>query len=258
MKKLSILAFLAIGCTETDKATEPEDVDTGTIEQDVDADSDGFTSEEDCNDSDATINPSAPELCDGVDNDCDGDIDEDVTGSWYQDLDGDGFGNPDVIEEACSSPDGYVAFGSDCDDTDAEAWPGNTEVCDEVDNDCDDEIDEELSQIWYVDADNDGYGLEDEIIEACDMPEGSSDVAGDCDDEDNAISPAATEICDGIDNDCDDEIDEGLPATTRYLDADGDGWGQSEITIATPRRLDLVTGLVHLFGRPAGASSPWL
>ena len=226
MKKLGVVAFLAMGCSDKDSEVEPVD-DTGTVEQTVDADSDGYTSDEDCNDSDATISPSALELCDGVDNNCDGQIDEGVTGEWFQDLDGDGFGNPDVVEDACSSPDGYVAFGSDCDDTEAEAWPGNTEVCDAIDNDCNGEVDEGLAQIWYVDADNDGFGLESEIVEACEMPEGTSDLAGDCDDSEAAISPVAAEICDGIDNDCDGVIDgEGaLGGDTWYADSDGDGFG---------------------------------
>jgi hypothetical protein len=206
MKKLGLLVFLAIGCTDKDEVAEPAD-DTGTEEPLVDADSDGYTSEEDCNDSDATISPSALELCDGIDNDCNGEIDEGVTGEWFQDLDGDGFGNPDVVEDACSSPEGYVAFGSDCDDTEAEAWPGNTEICDEVDNDCNGEVDEDLALTWYIDADNDGYGLEDETVEACAMPEGTSDVSGDCNDDEAAVSPNATEVCDGLDNDCDGEID---------------------------------------------------
>ena len=96
MRILGLTAFLILGCVETDKADEP--IDTGDdTPVEVDADSDGFTSDEDCNDSDATINPSAPELCDGIDNNCDDQIDEGVTGEWFQDLDGDGFGNPDVL-----------------------------------------------------------------------------------------------------------------------------------------------------------------
>ena len=174
--------------------------------------------------------PRRLDQCDGIDNNCSGEADEGVTGDWFQDLDGDGFGNPDVVEEACSSPDGYVAFGSDCDDTEAEAYPGNPEVCDDIDNDCNDEVDEGLAQTWYVDADNDGYGVTGEVVEACAMPSGTSDVDGDCNDEDPAISPSATEICDSVDNDCDGQIDgEGaVGGGTWYTDSDGDGFGDPD------------------------------
>ena len=235
MKKLSFVAFLVIGCSDKDTSEDllvGEVIDTGEV-QEVDADSDGFPASEDCNDSDASINPAAPELCDGIDNNCSGEADEGVTGDWFQDLDGDGFGNPDVVEEACSSPDGYVAFGSDCDDTEAEAYPGNPEVCDDIDNDCNDEVDEGLAQTWYVDADNDGYGVTDEVVEACAMPSGTSDVDGDCNDDDAAISPSATEICDSVDNDCDGEIDgEGaVGRSTWYADLDGDGFGDPDAAV---------------------------
>ncbi|MDP6934049.1 MAG: putative metal-binding motif-containing protein, partial [Myxococcota bacterium] len=108
--------------TKDVKGTDSEEVDCAV--SDGDDDDDGFPDEEDCGPLDPGQNPDAEEECDGVDNDCDGDTDEGVTGEWFQDLDGDGFGNPDVIEEACSSPEGFAAFGSDCDDTEADAFPG--------------------------------------------------------------------------------------------------------------------------------------
>ena len=100
MNKFVLLPFFLFACVEADKDGEPIE-DTGPDEPEIiDSDGDGFDSTEDCNDSDATINPGAPELCDGLDNNCDEQIDEGVTGEWFQDLDGDGFGNPDVMEEA--------------------------------------------------------------------------------------------------------------------------------------------------------------
>ncbi len=61
---------------------------------------------------------------------------------WYADTDGDGYGDPRSVLSACLPPQGHVADASDCDDTDATAFPGNEEVCDGVDNNCDGEVDE--------------------------------------------------------------------------------------------------------------------
>ena len=92
----------------------------------IDNDSDGFTSALDCDDNNASINPNAQELCDGVDNDCDGDIDGENASdksTWYADSDGDGFGNADVSQSACSVPDGYTEDSTDCDDSDPQMRP---------------------------------------------------------------------------------------------------------------------------------------
>ena len=97
---------------------------------------------EDCDDGDAAINPAATEVCDEADNDCDGGVDEGVTDTFYQDQDGDGYGDPNDTQEACSAPSGYVSNDDDCDDSDAAIKPGATEVCDGVDNDCDGNVDE--------------------------------------------------------------------------------------------------------------------
>ena len=94
----------------------------------------------DCDDEDGAIHPDADEVCDGADNDCDGEVDEGFElQTWYQDLDGDGYGNSLVVVQArCEAPDGYVDIGGDCDDTEPDAHPTLTEVlCDGIDNDCD-------------------------------------------------------------------------------------------------------------------------
>lgn len=85
--------------------------------------------------------------------------------------------------------------------------------------------------VFFVDADADGVGAGPEVI-ACAAPAGHSAIAGDCDDTDPQIAPGAAEICDGVDQDCDGEIDEELPTRTLYRDADGDGYGTAESTIA--------------------------
>ena len=119
----------------------PEKIETDVeILQDRDADGDGYLASEDCDDSNPNVHPSSTEVCDGFDNDCDDEIDEGVTAEWYADTDGDGFGDPENMLAACSEPENYVGIGTDCDDNDPNVWPGNTELCDDVDNNCDDII----------------------------------------------------------------------------------------------------------------------
>ncbi len=171
----------------------------------------------DCNDSAATggmINPAAIETCDDIDNNCDGQIDNGVLNIYYRDLDGDGFGNAGNIILACSLPDSYVANNTDCDDYDALEFPG---------------------QVWYQDADGDDYSNGTTLIQ-CLRPANYYlageliATTGDCNDAVAAINPAATEICDGIDNDCDGQTDEGVK-TEYYADLDGDGFGDPNNTV---------------------------
>ncbi len=79
----------------------------------------------DCHDGAAGINPGATEICNGIDEDCDGFIDDNPVGAptWYRDSDGDGAGDPAADSVACTMPGGYVANFDDCDDTDPTVPP---------------------------------------------------------------------------------------------------------------------------------------
>ncbi len=119
---------------------------------DYDADGDGYDASDyggtDCDDGDATVHPGAAEVCDGLDNDCNGTADDGLTGStWYRDADGDTYGDPSVTTAGCSAPAGYVADGTDCDDTVASTNPGAPELSyDHVDNDCNGYPDDMLAE----------------------------------------------------------------------------------------------------------------
>src|SRR4029079_10620089 len=142
--------------------------DTGTPinHADVGADLDGMTEADgDCDDSNPGVFTGAPERCDGIDNNCDNNIDEGLDRSFYEDHDGDGYGNADAMVTGCAQPVGYLLTAGDCNDRIATIHPGAAEVCDpeDVDEDCDklaDDDDPDLTngRIFYADADGDGYG----------------------------------------------------------------------------------------------------
>lgn len=187
---------------------------------------DGFASVAgDCDDSSSLVFPGAAESCDGTDDDCDGTIDEDVKITFYLDADADGYGSADTETEACERPSGYSETGDDCDDAEAAAFPDALETCDELDNDCNDYVDDGVTTRFYLDLDTDGFGGTTSV-DACYVPAGHVPTAGDCDDTHDGTFPGGTEVCDELDNDCDNSTDEGV--TTRfYLDADSDNFGGS-------------------------------
>jgi hypothetical protein len=228
---LALIGSLGVLSACEDPAGGKAEVDTaGVTADDPDDDNDGFPASEDCNDGDPATNPGGVELCDGIDNNCDGQIDEGVTLEFFPDEDGDGFGD-DAADpvEACAASEGLVSSTGDCDDTDPAVHPDAAEVCNEVDDDCDGTADEDVGDVFYRDADGDTFGDPDAMVLACELPADHVENADDCDDLDADNYPGAPEVCDERDNDCDGETDEGV-TTTFFRDADGDGYGDLALT----------------------------
>ncbi|MEC7983857.1 MAG: putative metal-binding motif-containing protein [Myxococcota bacterium] len=203
-----------------------------------DIDGDGFPSDIDCNDKDANIHPRAEETCNGVDDNCDGLVDaEDPEvvdlNEGYWDADGDGWG----IEPLIQTCDAVVLSAGDCDDSDASINPFANEYCNDLDDNCDDVIDNSPidSAQYFIDQDGDGYGSALSTVWACEAPEGYAAQGGDCNEETSTIFPGAQEVCDGLDNDCDgltDDADEDLDLSNGilyYADSDGDGYGDPDV-----------------------------
>jgi len=186
---------------------------------------------DDCDDDDPSARPGGAETCDGVDNDCDGDIDE---GTSCVDDDGDGFSEDEGdcndadatvgptmtealgngVDDDCDGVaddgagdvdgDGVTTAGGDCNDGNADIRPGAIETANGLDDDCDGVVDEGTNA---YDDDGDGF----------------TEVGGDCDDSDVSVFPGATEVANRLDDDCDGTVDEG----TEYADDDGDGWTEA-------------------------------
>jgi hypothetical protein len=237
------LLLVLVGCDGDKGGTDTSAVeDTGEDTTPVDADGDGASAELDCDDDNAAMYPGATEICDELDNDCDGETDE-----GYD-----------------ADADGWTSCGGDCDDSDADISPDGVEVCDGQDNNCDEQIDEGVGETYYADADSDGYGDAGATLQACVRPSGyvtddtdcddgssgtwpgaaelesetdcmadedadgygdiapaSGVTAGtDCDDGSDQISPGEPEVCDSIDNNCNGETDESEVVSFDFDDKD--------------------------------------
>ncbi len=182
----------------------------------LDADGDGYIAVEhggdDCDDAQAAVHPGADETCNDVDDDCDGDADNDpIDGeTFFHDADNDGYPGPlDSIVACGPPPDGYYPQGmvaDDCDDSNSAIHPGAEEVCDGVDQDCDDQVDEGVTTVVYDDEDGDDYGETSTEHQGCADAPGVTDEPGDCNDDAPEINPGADEICgNDVDENCDDE-----------------------------------------------------
>ncbi len=216
---------------------------TGTF---IDEDQDGFYRNapagqpSDCDDLDASTFPGAPEICDGIDNDCNRRVDDDAEDAleWFVDADGDGHGFRGAGPvKACRRPQGYAGAATDCNDNDRHTFPGAPEACDGLDNDCDRDVDEGIAEdaIWYFDADGDGFGSSVQAGTGCSTDPTWTQRTGDCNDAFASVNPRADEVCDGLDNDCDGLTDDFDPklvgGQTSWLDADGDGYGAIDVSL---------------------------
>ncbi|MEM1417590.1 MAG: MopE-related protein [Myxococcota bacterium] len=178
----------------------------------------------DCNDDRRDVRPGLLEVCDALDNDCDGTVDEGVVVMGFADDDRDLHGDPSRPIASCAGQPGFSPLSDDCDDTDPARHGAQVEVCDAVDNDCDGLTDESpVATTWYRDADDDGFGsAESGVLVACVPPPGHVLRLGDCDDTNRSISPLAPERCNGLDDDCSGRADFMLPDGDQE-DDDGDG-----------------------------------
>ena len=199
-----------LDCDDADASIHPgaEDICDDGIDQDCDGidrectcaetdlDGDGYgtavvCADIDCDDTNPAVHPGAVEICNGIDDDCDIDVDE-------------GYDN---------DGDGVATCMGDCDDNNDAVFPGNPETCDAYDNDCNGLVDEGYNvpgcTVFYLDQDGDMYGQTNAYVCSC-APDGNYTAQdyGDCDDGDPAVNPGATEVCDDVDNDCDGNVDE--------------------------------------------------
>jgi hypothetical protein len=161
----------------------------------------------DCDDAKPNVHPAANEICNGLDDDCDGTVDEGVKKIFYADVDGDGYGNAGAPITACTAPPGFVADATDCNDADPLMNPGLAEICDARDNDCNGLVDEGVKKIFYADVDSDGYGDAKNAVETCKIPAGFVENGTDCDDTRSEVHPGAAEQCNNRDDDCDGMVD---------------------------------------------------
>ena len=233
MRSIIIISLLALGCTNdvppdsapevpaasstpaehgdttgtSSGSTNAESNNTSPPPAPVDEDGDGFAADNDCNDQDASINPEAIEVCDGIDNDCDGVTDPSTSEDssvWYRDADGDGF-DTDI----------------DCDDMNAAVYPGAVEACDFEDSDCDGSVADEFDDADgddlpdCVDEDSDDDGLPDAFEEDIGLdPEDATDASSD---EDGDGRTALEEFEAGSDP----TVYEGPGTPSPYLPEDG-------------------------------------
>ncbi len=229
-------------CDDADAARHPgadefcdpngvdEDCDASTV-GDKDDDGDGAVSAAccnvteherqcgpDCDDTNPQVGPEATEVCDGLDNNCDGRTDEGVELRLFRDLDGDQYGSGEVALRACAKVRGYSSQGGDCDDHDAAVHPGAPESC------------------AMPAADRDCNGVKNDIAGGCACKSGTErpcPLAGLCSQGTQAcvnelwsplcsIVPVA-ETCNGLDDDCDGQTDNSVTIDC-YADDDADGF----------------------------------
>ncbi|MFO0759131.1 MAG: MopE-related protein [Byssovorax sp.] len=167
-----------------------------------DADGDGVAAPADCDDSDPNIHPGASETCNGLDDNCDGTVDEGDPGGGAAC----GTGMPG----ACASGTLHCHVGTvSCQPTN----PPSAEICDGLDNDCNGQIDDNAASAptWYADSDGDGFGSPASTLKSCAQPAGYLAVAGDCNDQNADVHPGAAELCNGADDNCNGSNDEGNP-----------------------------------------------
>ncbi|MDP4730535.1 MAG: choice-of-anchor I family protein [Flavobacteriales bacterium] len=146
--------------------------------------------------------------------------------NFYEDMDMDGYGNASTLISTCVQPLGYITSAGDCNDMNAAVNDGMMEVCNDVDDNCNNLVDDGLDFAnYYFDNDGDMFGNTMDAVFSCQQPNGYVLSGGDCNDNAFGVYPGSAELCNGTDDDCDGSIDNGLVFLSYYGDADGDTYG---------------------------------
>jgi hypothetical protein len=146
--------------------------------------------------------------------------------NFYEDMDMDGYGNASTLLTTCVQPLGYINSAGDCNDMNASINEGMMELCNEVDDNCNNLVDDGLAFAnYYFDNDGDTFGNTLDAVFSCEQPTGYVLSNGDCNDNAFGVYPGSDEFCNGSDDDCDGSIDNGLVFLSYYADADGDTYG---------------------------------
>lgn len=211
-------------------------------------------------------NAASVEVCDGLDNDCNGATDEGFSFlTYYKDADGDGWGSSTGSISSCKDLSSYVTKGGDCHDTNSSVYPGATEICNGVDDNCNGSVDEGVLVTYYQDYDGDGWGNSSISYVACVKPTGYVSTKGDCNDKNSRINPGSTEICNNIDDDCDGVIDGEdagcicSPGASRFCGPDQYTWHCAELCPEPPifpGGTFLTSSLLTPESRPIGQTRP--
>jgi len=130
LRPLALLALLTACKGDAPKSAGPTPHSDNGDDAELDSDGDGFVDSEDCAPHDDRVFPGAEEVCDALDNNCDGTVDEGVESTFFLDMDGDGFAGEDNAIQACTAPEGFLPDATDCDDLDPGVHPDADEVCD--------------------------------------------------------------------------------------------------------------------------------
>jgi len=183
----------------------------------------------DCNDLATNVNPNAAEVCNQIDDNCNGETDEPGSGGcsiFYHDKDKDTFGDPNDSACLCPpQPAEWIEQAGDCDDASFDIHPGSPELCNAKDDNCNGKTDDENAEgceLFYADGDGDGYGPTQSGKCMC-----KADAvykvtkAGDCDDTASDVHPFAPEVCNGVDDDCNNKTDDGAASTSCPVVANG-------------------------------------
>jgi hypothetical protein len=237
----------AATCSSTSTAVDVTTI--ANVDYFADADGDGFgdattlistcaqpqgyvSDNTDCDDNDATVNTAATEVCNHIDDDCNGLIDDGITfNTYYADNDGDSFGDANNSIDECAQPSGYVTNNTDCNDNNVNQNAASAEICNGEDDDCDGTIDNGLVFLdYYADGDGDGFGSGDVTSSCVDLGAGYTDNSTDCDDANGGVYPGAEELCNSIDDNCDGQTDDGT-LTVFFIDNDGDTYGNPSVSI---------------------------